>query len=63
MTEIIQELEKIESQIHDLKTKLKYQSKPVELEGIWAGVEITEEDIEAAKKSLFKPIYNFESEE
>ncbi|MBI5216711.1 MAG: hypothetical protein HY960_13245 [Ignavibacteriae bacterium] len=63
MTEIIQELEKIESQIHDLKTKLKHQSKPVELEGIWKGIDVTEEDIADAKKSLFKPLYEFDKEQ
>lgn len=58
---IVQELEKIESEIHNLKVKLKAQSKPLKLEGIWKGIEISEEDIDEAKKSLFKTAYNFEN--
>lgn len=58
---IIQELEKIESEIHNLKVKLKAQSKPIKLEGIWKGLEVAEEDIENAKKSLFKGVHEFEN--
>ncbi len=63
MTEIIQELEKIESQIHHLKLKLKAGSKPLKLQGIWKGIDVTEEDIAEAKKSLFKPLYEFDKEQ
>ncbi|MDI6803584.1 MAG: hypothetical protein QME58_07030 [Bacteroidota bacterium] len=59
---IVQELEKIESEIHNLKVKIKAQPKPIKLEGIWKGLEITEEDIENAKKSLFKVAHEFENE-
>jgi len=33
--------------------RIKKSKKPISLEGIWEGVEVTEEDIERAKKSLF----------
>jgi len=33
--------------------RIKKSKEPISLEGIWEGVEITEEDIERAKKSLF----------
>jgi len=33
--------------------RIKRSKKPISLEGIWEGIEITEEDIERAKKSLF----------
>jgi len=33
--------------------RIKRSKKPISLEGIWEGVEVTEEDIERAKKSLF----------
>lgn len=62
MNDIIIALEKIESEIHDLKMKLKAQSKPLKLKGVWKGVEITEEDIEEAKKSLFKNVYKYNGE-
>ena len=62
MTDIILTLEKIESEIHNLKMKLKALSKPLKLKGIWKGVAITEEDIEEAKKTLFKNAYKFDQE-
>ena len=34
---------------------------PVSLEGIWAGADITDEDIEAAKRSMF--VYQYEGRE
>lgn len=58
---IVQELEKIESEIHNLKVKLKTASKPIKLKGIWKGLEVTEEDIENAKQSLFKGAHEFEN--
>ena len=33
--------------------RIKRSKKPISLEGIWEGVEVTEEDIERVKKSLF----------
>ena len=33
--------------------RIKRSKKPISLEGIWEGIEVTEEDIERAKKSLF----------
>jgi len=36
---------------------IKRSKKPISLEGIWKGVEITEEDIERAKKPLFPQDY------
>lgn len=59
---IIEKLEKIEAEIHELKIKLKFQSQPLKLEGIWDEIEITEQDIDEAKKSLFKGVYNFENQ-
>ena len=33
--------------------RIKKPKEPISLEGIWEGIEVTEEDIERAKKSLF----------
>jgi len=33
--------------------RIKMSKEPISLEGIWEGVEVTEEDIERVKKSLF----------
>jgi len=52
----------LEAQLQELRqmvSKLKPENgeivchHPVKLEGMWAGVEITEDDIAAAKSSLF----------
>jgi|GEM_PF-3088608 len=50
----IQKLEKIDSEIHNLKAILKSKQAPLKLAGIWGDVNITEQDIEEAKHSLFK---------
>jgi hypothetical protein len=36
------------------------ERKAIKLEGLWEGVEISEEDLEQAKHSLFKEVYSFE---
>jgi len=60
-TDIIQSLEKIEAEILAIKEKLKAKSKPVKLEGIWKGLEISDEDIVEAKRAIFKDAYNFDN--
>ena len=56
--EIYPELKKIESDIHALKILFmksrKMPRKAVKLEGALKGIRIEEEDIEKAKKSIFK---------
>jgi hypothetical protein len=56
--EIYPELKKIENEIQILKILfMKYRKMPkkaVKLEGALKGVKIEEEDIEEAKKSIFK---------
>jgi hypothetical protein len=52
---LVQKLEKLEQELHDLKLKLASQTPPLKLEGIWQGIEITDEDIAEAKKSLLTP--------
>ena len=59
MEEIMLEkkLEHIEKDIQELKNLLKHSNKtPVKLGGILKGMEITEEDIAEAKKSLFPSV-------
>jgi hypothetical protein len=52
----------LETQLRDLRQlvlalkpeEVKIESKhPVQLEGIWAGSDVTEEDITAARRSMF----------
>ena len=63
-TQIYEKLKLIEREISKmkialLKTGVKEETtkKPISLEGIWEGAEITEEDIKASKKSLFPQNY------
>ena len=57
--EIYDKVKALEQEILKIKIallksgRIKKSKEPISLEGIWEGVEITEEDIERAKKSLF----------
>jgi len=57
--DIYDKVKELECEIWEIKIallrsgRIKISKKPISLEGIWEGVEITEEDIERAKKSLF----------
>ncbi|MBI1934835.1 hypothetical protein HYS31_00185 [Candidatus Woesearchaeota archaeon] len=58
--ELKKKLASIENEIDRLKAMVinpsqsKKRKKIIKLEGLWKGVHVTEEDIEDAKKSLFK---------
>ena len=59
--EILRKVESIEKEIKDLKLTLLKSitlstKKPIPLKGILKGVEVTEEDISSAKKSLYSKI-------
>jgi len=59
--EILRKVESIEKEIKDLKlTLLKNITpstrKPITLKGVLKGVEVTEEDVSSAKKSLYSKI-------
>jgi hypothetical protein len=62
--EIYDKVKELEREIWKIKIALlksggiKKSKKPISLEGIWEGIEITEEDIERAKKSLFPQDYD-----
>jgi hypothetical protein len=51
---VVTRLEAIQQELELLKSSLEGEPKAIKLEGLWKGTEITEEDIEAAKRSLFK---------
>jgi hypothetical protein len=59
---LINRIEVLEKEIALLKSFVKKieQKRTIKLEGLWKGVEITEEDIDEAKKALFKQAYEFE---
>ena len=57
--DIYDKVKELEREIWKIKIALlrsgsiKKSKEPISLEGIWEGIEFTEEDIERAKKSLF----------
>ncbi len=57
---ILKRLEIIEQEIAEMKKRLLAPSKKKEvtLEGIWEGLTVTDEEIEEAKRSLFKGAYD-----
>jgi len=64
-TQIYEKLKLLEREISKMKIALLKREmggepakKPISLEGIWEGVEITEEDIKASQKSLFPQNYD-----
>lgn len=58
---VIIRLEAIQKELEMLRRSLEVPGarKTVKLEGLWKGVEITEADLEKAKRSLFKEAYEF----
>ena len=55
---ILAKIERIEEELQEVKRMVADDSREnVNLEGIWEGVDISDEDIEEAKRSLFKGIY------
>jgi len=67
MTEIqiYEKVKSLEREISGMKIALlksgmgkKASQKLISLEGVWAGAEITEEDIKVSQKSLFPQEYN-----
>lgn len=64
-TQIYEKVKSLEREISGMKIALlksgmveKTNQKLISLEGIWAGVEITVEDIKISQKSLFPQEYN-----
>ena len=55
-------LEAIQRELEMLRRSLEEpeKRKAIKLEGLWKGVEITEEDIEEVKRSFFKGAYQYE---
>jgi len=54
---IQQELEQLKRALSRLAEGKKRKTK---LKGLWKGVEVTEEEIEEAKRAVFKDAYEFE---
>jgi CMP-2-keto-3-deoxyoctulosonic acid synthetase len=54
-------IEAMQRELELLKKSLEKPEKVESIEGLWKGVEITEEDIKEAKESLFKGVHEFGS--
>lgn len=55
-------LEAIQKEIEMLRRSLEAaeSQRAIKLEGLWKGVEVSEEDLTKAERSLFKGAYEFE---
>ena len=59
---IIKRLENIESELRQLRRYIfGGERKTISLQGVWEGVDISDEEIEEAKRSLAKGIEKYES--
>ena len=56
---VVVRMKAIERELQSLRKCLQSpaQKKVVKIEGLWKGVDITEEDLHQAKRSLFKAAY------
>ncbi len=55
---ILAKIERIEGELQEVKRMVAEDGREnVNLEGIWEGVDISDEEIEDAKRSLFKGVY------
>jgi hypothetical protein len=59
MSYVTARIEAIRKELELLKKSLEKPGKVESIEGLWKGIEITEEDIKEAKESLFKGAYRF----
>jgi predicted nuclease with TOPRIM domain len=57
-------IEAIQQELEQLKRALSRliegKKRKTKLKGLWKGVEVTEEEIEEAKRAVFKDAYEFE---
>lgn len=56
---LIIRMKAIERELQDLRRYLQpsAQKKTTKIEGLWKGIDITEEDLDKAERSLFKTAY------
>ncbi|MFQ5795542.1 MAG: hypothetical protein ACE5JP_10900 [Candidatus Bipolaricaulia bacterium] len=61
---VLTRLEAIQKELDRLRElighKLEGEKRTTKLEGLWEGVEITEEDFEEAERAVFEDAYSFE---
>lgn len=53
---IVRRIEMIQEELEELKRFISGKGEIVSLRGLWAGADITDEEIEEAKRSLFKVV-------
>ncbi len=58
---IVVRMKAIEQELEDMRKLLEQpiSKKMVKIEGLWKGVDITEEELAQAKRSLFKEAYGY----
>jgi len=58
---VVAQIEAIQQELEQLRKTLTHQAagRKTKLRGLWKGIEVTEEDIAEAKKSVFRVAYRF----
>ena len=57
---ILARIEAIQQDLEQLKNHIENPKCKVKLEGLWRGVNVSEEDIEEAKQAVFRDAYKFD---
>lgn len=64
---VVARMEAIQQELEQLKRMLIHQvggsRGRIKLKGLWKGVEVTEEEIEEAKRAVFREVYELEGKE
>lgn len=58
---VVTRIDAIQQELEQLRKTLAHQAagRKTKLKGLWKGIEVTEEDIAEAKKSVFRNAYRF----
>lgn len=61
---VLARIQSIQDELEDLRKVLtcqvQGQGRKTKLKGLWKGIEVTDEDLEEAKRAVFKDAYHFE---
>lgn len=63
---VLARIEALEQELESLRKVGAYDvddsGRKTKLKGLWKGIDVTEEDIEEAKRALFRDAYEFETQ-
>lgn len=56
---IVARIQAIQQDLEELRKCIKNPRRKIKLKGLWKGINISEEDIEEAKRAVFRDAYKF----